>query len=52
MFESGQDHCTCLNTKCPRHGNCKECIEHHKNKKDNPLTACKRLKRSNLILKL
>ncbi|MGL5328716.1 MAG: hypothetical protein ACRDD7_05560 [Peptostreptococcaceae bacterium] len=34
------DRCSCKNTKCTRHGNCKECIEHHKGKEKVPY--CKR----------
>ena len=31
--------CSCKNLKCKIHGNCKECIEHHK---DHGLPHCKR----------
>ena len=30
MLENGMKTCSCKNTKCKMHGNCKECIEHHK----------------------
>ena len=28
--------CACPNDKCPRHGNCRECVEFHANKKNKP----------------
>jgi len=29
MLENGLDKCSCPKIKCKRHGNCKECMEHH-----------------------
>lgn len=31
--------CTCPNDKCPRHGNCIECVKFHREKK-NKLPYC------------
>lgn len=33
MENTGQAACKCPNTKCPRNGDCKACIENHKGKK-------------------
>jgi hypothetical protein len=38
--------CECVRTKCIRHGNCKLCIEYHKNKKYK--TYCKKQKNDKL----
>lgn len=29
MLENGSDKCNCKKSSCPRHGDCKACIEHH-----------------------
>lgn len=34
--------CPCKRTKCERHGNCSECMLHHRNSNKQPLTACER----------
>lgn len=39
-MENKNVNCGCLSTKCVRHGNCKECIEHHSDGKKLPF--CKR----------
>ena len=31
-----KEDCQCPNEKCPRHGNCRECVEFHVNKKNKP----------------
>lgn len=41
MFEKNEA-CPCKRIKCERHGNCKACREHHKNKKMP--NACDRIK--------
>lgn len=40
MLENNKVSCSCLNSKCVRHGNCKECIEHHSG--GSKLPFCKR----------
>ena len=37
MSEKKMDdsHCTCDNLKCPRHGNCRECVLFHRDEKHN-----------------
>lgn len=42
MLASGNDKCTCKNTKCTRYGDCKACIEHHNTHSNNKLPHCKR----------
>lgn len=42
MLENGNIKCSCKNSKCIRHGNCKDCIEHHKTTSKNKLPHCKR----------
>ena len=44
MLENGLEKCTCLKTKCKRHGNCMVCIEHH----TRSLPRCKRVDKSAL----
>ena len=29
VLENGSDKCICRKISCPRHGDCKACIEHH-----------------------
>ncbi|MGL4912415.1 MAG: hypothetical protein ACRC3Y_08285 [Romboutsia sp.] len=40
MLENGKKSCSCKNTNCKVHGNCKECIERHKG--GSKLPHCKR----------
>lgn len=40
LLESGTTQCPCKRVKCPRHGKCTECMEHHSTKKRPPY--CKR----------
>lgn len=44
-IEIAQSNCTCKRTKCERHGNCEECIAHHKEKETKYLPYCMREKK-------
>jgi len=44
MFENNKDYCDCPKKKCVRHGQCIECIEHHRKREQDPY--CKRMKKS------
>jgi hypothetical protein len=35
-YPLGLSECPCKKKKCPRHGNCEECIPYHKNKGQLP----------------
>ncbi len=48
MLENGKEYCDCPKKKCERHGNCKECMEHHSPK----LPSCKREKQASSFTKL
>lgn len=39
-YPHGLTECPCKKKKCPRHGNCEECIPYHKNK--GKLPYCER----------
>lgn len=41
LLENGQESCNCKKKSCPRHGNCKECLEHH-SANSKYLPYCKR----------
>lgn len=41
-FENGLEKCTCIKRNCERHGNCVECLEHHRNSRYVPY--CKKKK--------
>lgn len=34
MAQELNSNCNCPKTECPRHGNCMECVEFHKNNSD------------------
>ncbi len=36
MCNNIKEDCPCKNDKCPRHGNCRECVEFHVSKKNKP----------------
>lgn len=36
--------CPCKNTKCPRNGNCAQCIEQHRKTPPQDIVACQREK--------
>lgn len=42
MYANNLPECTCKKIKCVHHGNCKDCIEYHKNNKYHALPYCKR----------
>lgn len=46
ILENGKTICSCRWKKCKRHGNCKECMEHHSRHEKHPLPYCKRKKES------
>ena len=46
MLENGEDVCSCKKTKCVRHGNCKACLDYHRQLKKLPLPYCKRPKKN------
>jgi len=48
MLANGKEYCDCPKKKCIRHGNCPECIAHHK----KSLPWCKREKKESLITRL
>ena len=43
MPENEKEKCPCKRVKCPRYGDCKACLAHHKGKKYE--ASCIRLKR-------
>lgn len=42
---SEEGNCPCRRTKCPRHGDCTACREHHHNDSRRPMTSCERLQK-------
>ena len=44
MLENGKETCSCRWKNCKRHGNCAECIAHHKKSEKYPLPSCKKIR--------
>ena len=45
MENNQPEACPCKRTKCPRHGDCAACREHHHASERKPLTRCEKLAR-------
>lgn len=43
MEHMPQDSCPCRRVRCPRHGDCAACREHHRACGRKPLTYCEKL---------
>ena len=42
MSDNLNPNCNCPKTECPRHGNCMECVEHHKSIPGGKIPFCMR----------